>query len=60
MAYMTKLNAECQICKRQARYTVSNRYNAPMGQFCRACADKLVKDLDKEERVTGSNEEESE
>jgi len=50
-AYKTSLEKpRCDKCGLYARYSVSNRYNSPVGYFCLKHANDLINTLDRDDR----------
>jgi len=52
MAYKVLMNAKCDACMKAAKFKVFNRFNAPMGQFCKVHAEQELKRIQMSEFST--------
>jgi len=50
MAYMEELTKMCLKCGKIAKVKLFNRYNSPMGEFCRSCGRIELKRLNEAEK----------
>jgi hypothetical protein len=52
MAYLRELTApRCQTCSKPARFELVNRVNAPLGKYCKKCAERKLAEQQRSEQV---------